>query len=557
MFFESSTSIAIPKEIEDLQEALFPLHRQIESFYRTLPWPKKIQKIVVLTQVSGGRGDIAAAAKAISLLQQMCPTLTFDWILQGARLDQDNPLSFLTCNDLSRVYVRSLSSEPMDKMPGDFLLVGPVRLSWDIDYVESRILRKISGPTFGFLENGDSLSTFWPEMLQAELKSAPQDASTHEMYQSLHSCIFPSKVKGDSGFLPMGLQQGSGVFLDLNQMQATLSRGYCCPSYLLHIQEQQLRSDILGAMDMFDGHSEPDYDKHSFNSGYAHRPPSWGKFIDCVAIHERHKHVVIVLNQHSEFACLSTKEFRDQIFKPERCSFLQKKGYGSVVVKGKDQEPLSVLKSDNSRTERRLTVIVRPSFVPSDMRRLQLASERLLATGDNSAVESWCARCILYLYEDVANCGCKWKFLQQQVDLAKTISPTHSRLLALFGGDRRLPEPFLTGPPSHQKMVEIERLLSDPSLGDATLEFCSRITTNYSFNIVLEGALKRTAWHHCIPGLDVVEADALGEEFQTEVVAYLRNSEASERVFSVGALPELGKRIQERVRQYHSPYALF
>lgn len=545
--FESCAGLILPEEIDDLQEILFPLHRQIERLYRDLPWPEKIQKIVVLTQVSGGRGDIAAAAKAISSMQRMCPSLTFDWILPGARFDQDDPMSFLNCNDPSRIHMRGLPSEPPEEGPGDFLLVGPVRVSWGIDDIERRIARKISGPVFGFLENGDYLSTFWPEMVQAELRSVPDEANLNEKYQYVHPSIFPSKAEDGNGLLPMGLQQGSGVFLDESRIQAPLSRGYCCPSYVLQLQDEGLRSDILEAMNGSDMQSEPDYDRCSLNSGYAHRPPSWGKFIDCVAIHERQRHGVIVLNQHGEFACLSTKEFQDQIFTPERRAFLLQKGYGTVIVKGKEQEPSFVLNGENSQACRRMTVIVRPSFSPGDMRLLQLASERLLATGDNSAVESWCARCILYLYEDVANCGCKWRFLQQQVDLAATISSRYSKLLAIFGGDRRLPEHVLYGPPTLQKMAEIERLLLDPTVRDATLQFCGQIIERYSFHAVLEGALKRAAWHHCIPELEMVEAEALGDKFRAGIVAYLHNPEVSEKKLIVGDLSELGNRVRQRV----------
>ncbi len=344
----------------------------------------------------------------------------------------------------------------------------------------------------------------------------------------------------------MGLQPGSGVFLDQSRLKAPLSRGYCCPSYLPRIQDDNLRMDILEAMHVFDGQSEPDYNQFSFNSGYAHHRASWGKFIDCVAIHEKNKHVVLVLNQRGEFAQLSTQEFQDQIFTPQRLAFLKQKGYGTVQLKGQEQDT-TVLQ--DSQSDRQLTVIIRPSFTPNDMRQMQLASERLLATGDNSAVESWCARCKLYLYEDVANMGCKWRFLQQQVDLAKTISPNLSRLLALFGGDRRLPNPSLNEPLNGQRMAEMEQLLNDPDLSDATLQFCDHITSNYSFHEVLEAALKRTAWHHLIPELAKIEAETLDEDFRSELVTYIKNPEAR-KVLRVRALPELGKRVQEAVHLF-------
>ena len=424
--------ITLPHDISNLDEALFPLHAQIDSQYRALPWPAQMQKIVVLTQVNGGRGDIAAAAKAIALMQKLCSTLTFDWVLQGARLDQYDPISFLNCDDPSKVRIRYWLSNPPEEVPGDLLLTGPVKLGWGMDYIESRILRKIAGPTFGFMENAEDLRKFHPGVLPDIVASVAQQPTTaNEIYQNLHLTIFPNKSDNGRGLRPMGIQPGTGVFLDPSRIGAPLSRAYCCPSYLPQIQDVDLRKDILEAMNVFDSVSEPNYDQHSFNSGYAHHPASWGEFIDCVAVHEKNKHAVIVLNQRGEFAHPTTQEFQDTIFTPQRLAFLKQKGYGTVLFKGQGPETTLLQDAEIPHLERRLTVIVRPSFNPSDMRCMQLASERLLATGDNSAVESWCARCKLYLYEDVANLGCKWRFLQQQVDLAQTISPKPQQIARL------------------------------------------------------------------------------------------------------------------------------
>jgi hypothetical protein len=205
---------------------------------------------------------------------------------------------------------------------------------------------------------------------------------------------------------------------------------------------------------------------------------------------------VIVLNQKGAFSSLSTQKFQNEIFTSDRLTFLKQKGYGTVILKGQESESVLLQEAENPQMERRLVVILRPSFVPIDMKRMQLASERLLATGDNSAVEAWSSRCKLYLYEDVANLGSKWKFLQQQVDFAKTISPNLAKLLALFGGDRRLPQPSLNMAFDKAKMDQLERLLEDPDLGSATIRFCNQIIKNYSFNEVLEGTVKRVAWQY-------------------------------------------------------------
>lgn len=251
-----------PPETDNLDQALFPLRSQIDSQYRALPWPAQMQKIVVLTLVEGGRGDIAAAAKAIALMQKLCPTLTFDWVLQDTSHDRCDPVSFLNCDDPSKVHVRYWQSKPPEKAPGDLLLIGPVNhAAWKMDFIESRIQRKIAGPTFGFVENGKALLTFHSESLEAKVEDlAQQQATANEIYQSLHPDLFPTKLDDSKGLLPMGLQPGTGVFLDQSRIEAPLSRGYCCPSYLPQIQDAELRKDILEAMNVFDGVSEPDYD---------------------------------------------------------------------------------------------------------------------------------------------------------------------------------------------------------------------------------------------------------------------------------------------------------
>jgi hypothetical protein len=531
--------VTLPGNFEDLEEALSPLHRQLEDPYRHLPWPNQIQQIVVLTEVKGGRGDIAAAAKAIEIMQRICPTLSFDWVLAGG--NHLDPISFSKCEDPSKVHIRTFKSAPSETAPADFLVGGPVKLMWGQPYIEAGIQRKIAGPTFSFAEIAEDGGPVG-ELLPIIAKGQASDARTEKTYQIIHPFAFASQLQSGLGRVVMGLQPGSGVLLDQARKQAPLSREYCCPSYIEQIRNEGLRRDITQALG---GAARPDYDSYSFNFGYAHHANSWANFIDCVALHEQKKEVVIVLNQNGEFTHLSTEQFRDQIFTVERLAFLESRGYSSVTLKGVGDEAIQVAKHD--LPGRSLTVIVRAAFAPNDMAPLQLAAERILATGDNSAVEAWCARCQLYLYEDVANAGCKWRFLQQQVDLAQTISPNLSRLLALFGGDRRLAKSA-----AGERMAEIERLLQDPKLGQDTLAFCTHITENYSFDQVLEGALKRTAWHHLIPELATIETETLDQSFREGLVAYLQAKEAAETSLQVTALPELKGRVHRAVQRFLS-----
>jgi hypothetical protein len=534
--------IQLPEKPAELTKALFPLHRLIEQSYAKLPWPSQMKQILVITNVSGGRGDIAAAAKAIGVMQNIAPEATFDWIVTSG--DKHPPIPFLSCKDPSQVHSRHWPSKPSDESQADLLLTGPVPLTWDNNYIERKIQRKIAGPTFGFNENAAELKGFGNVKKAIQIKIA---SSWLENPKEFHLTMFPAS-SDEHGQLPMGLEKGSGVFLDRSRIEAPKSRGYCCPTYLSKIEDASLREDILEAL----GSSEPNYDRYSFNSGYAHHVEvSWGKFIDCVAIHEQDKHVVIVANQEGEFTKLQTSAFCNQVFfTSERVAFLKEKGFGTITLKGKGDEVFTILKETEASPGRKLTILVRPSFTPQDMKYLQLASERLLSTGDNSAVEAWCSRCKLYLYEDVDNAGCKWRFLQQQVDVAQTISPNLSRLLALFGGDRRLPDPHLNTPLNKEKMHEMESLLMKKDLSEATLKFCEHITEHYSFEEVLQSALKRTAWCHLAPELADIESNALGDQFRQSLIDYLLTPQPVELTINRSKLQDLTKQIEEVVEKH-------
>lgn len=529
---------------KSFDKVMFPIHRLIEAQYLSLPWPSQIQKIVVLTNVCGGRGDIAGAAKAISVLQRICPSLSFDWLISGGDQNRLFGQSFMLEKCERQLSPRRFfTSDPEDTEPAQFLLEGPVGSLQEISFIEDSILhRKIQGPRFCFLENA-SENTSSALFLCEQLQRLPDDFSPLARYTALHSSLFPSSVVATIGSLPMGLTPGSGIFLDREILSKPLSKGYCCPSYLLSMKDTSLQNDILSSMNALNG-AIPDFDLYSMNSGYAHQPTSWGKFIDCVAIHEQTKNVVIVLNRQGELTALSEQEFIDSICSAERLAFLQGKGFGSIAFKGESSK-VSLLDTPNGRS---MTIIVRQQFLPYDMHRIQLASDRLLATGDNTAAEAWCARCILYLYEDVDNGGCKQKFLQQQVDLANTISPTLGKILALFGGDKRLPDPHLNAPLPQETMAELEHLLRDPNLSQNTIQFCHHITENYSFENVFIGALKRAAWTHCIPTLPFIEASAFDEKFRIDVLHSLDTFKAPTPI-AAESLPLLKQRILTAVEQ--------
>src|SRR5262249_972607 len=204
----------------------------------------------------------------------------------------------------------------------------------------------------------------------------------------------------------------------------------------------------------------PDYDTYSFNSGYAHKVSSHGRFIDFVAVHEREKNVVIVLNStlidpiRKKY---SLQDYHARIFNSERLAFLQKWGFKSVVVKGEENRPIEM--QTHSEQGRVFAVILRSSFSPVDMKWLQLASDRLLNTGDNTPAEAFAARCILYLYENVddivINSKTKTKFTAQQVAIAESIYPPLGELIR-FGAT--------LGELSQNDQARVIEILLDPAL---------------------------------------------------------------------------------------------
>ncbi len=427
---------------------------------------------------------------------------------------------------------------------------------WGLDYTKRHHRREIKGPHLNFSEIGGEYQVCHPKMsakieqLSSEA-SGMQTSAAKEMQtyvDIMHPKFFPSDCRYCSeGYLPMGLQPSDGVLLDQSRLKAPLSHGYYCPSYLLKIEAASLRRSILEAMATpDDGQSLPNTDNTSFNAGYAHHRSSWEKFILSVAIHEKRKDVVIVLNQRGEFIDLNCAQFQEQVLHSGLLALLKEKGYGNVVYDGETTGKQILQTEEGSRT---LTVITRPRFTSADMKWMQLAAERLLGTGDNSALEAWCAKCILYLYEDVSNGGCKGRFLNQQVDLARQFSPALSQLLALFGGDSRLEERCLNQSLTGEKMRELEALLNDPSLADATLAFCKHICAHYSLDRVLEAALKRIAWLHCLPELAKVEANEMGEDFQTAFVSHVlhMNDESDDIVLPLPRFEEMGRKVREIV----------
>ena len=123
-----------------------------------------------------------------------------------------------------------------------------------------------------------------------------------------------------------GDRTGNGSFYRSRKKNGSnRSHDYYCFSYLLKISDEDLCKQILQAMNVSNRNSEPDYEKYSFNFGYAHLLASRRKFISCVAIQEKDKDVVIVLNQIGHFQS-DLNGLENSISKTDYIQFLKEKG---------------------------------------------------------------------------------------------------------------------------------------------------------------------------------------------------------------------------------------
>ena len=266
------------------------------------------------------------------------------------------------------------------------------------------------------------------------------------------------------------------------------------------------------------------------------------RFIDLVAQHETHRNILVALNQAGEFEFLSGADFAKELDKPDARSRRLNQNIGEVRIL--TEEGTLSLPTANKADARTLTIVLRPRFTATDMRTPQRCGERLLGTGDNTAIEAWEAGCKLFMYEDVANAGCKKHFLRQQVDLSHSISAPLGRLLELTGVQDEL---------SAEQLQEMDHLLKDPSLGDDTMQLCRTVCRDFSFRDNLEGALKRTLWQQLKPELVDTEAASVGPTFQQAVKELVLRGDKQVNIKLSGpdlqaAADRLQRRLIEKVR---------
>ena len=316
------------RECPPMPDGVVLVQRRLEQIYAELKWPSRVSKVAVFTEVVGGRGDISAAAKVIRLLQRLDPSLQFYWMVSGSAYLVPG---FLTGLDASKVRIQYGPCRTDNPFQADILINGPVKPNLGTKYIENRYNFKLSGPRFNFLENASEPNS--RTLVFIAHKIAKESTDFLKVFEKVQDYLIPAEPDVNDGII-MGVRPGTGIFLDDSRSHAPLSRGDCCPSYLLELEDAQLKKDLTQAV--------PDYDRHSLNMGYAHLNRSRMHFVDFVCIQEREKDVTVVLNQKGYLTEVSTQQFHEEVFDPRRLSRLAHWGYQKVVEK--EPRRLSILR---------------------------------------------------------------------------------------------------------------------------------------------------------------------------------------------------------------------
>lgn len=461
-------------------EQLSKIHRELEAKYLYHDWPSQIKQVQVLTEVHGGLGDISAAAKIIDIIKSMNSDIQIDWII--TKDYNFDPKQFL--RDLERV---KISISPRNLPNADLLIIGP--------YVCGRQRDHVKGAKFAFMECG-SKNMDWIEM-----------GLRLDDYKKIHEIFFFSTYHPNCG-LVMGLKDGMGLLFDKSRINNTISK-------------ENLINSLLDGTLKLSINSYYNQNDWSINSGYAHKPNSWAKFIDFVCTHEKILNVIIILNCHGEFDQLTEQEFEKKILTTKRITFLKSFGYEEITLNGRNltqnifNNLFTFLKGRNStesgpNKSRKLVIIIKPKFFQPDMKRIQLLSDRILATGNNSPAEAIACKCKLYLYEDVHNGGVTPEFAREQIELAKIIYQPLAELLEIFSSNFT--------PLSKDQMNRCIEILQDPKLSSATIEFCQTAINKFSFDDIFKASLLRTMWHYVNPQLLLDEINSIDQEKKQKII---------------------------------------
>lgn len=541
-----------PKGSSRLTTVLAQLAQVFNSAYSDLPWPSNFENIVVYTEIVGGYGDVASAGKIIACLRAVDQKVKIKWIIKG-RI-RDDPWKFIPgAHDRLWIEFTHDPSSKVEFTTVDLIVCGPTNITRKAKQWSMILGIEITCPIIKFLEIAYSYEVIsvyaaetrlarWPEVYVYERSTtegsifpqhsrkrltpeelSPERIAHHEKKKKEYIAElyeeWPDLLLKQDG-LVMGIKPGTGVLRHENYMESSFS----------DVITKYLTEDISG---------------FSVNCGYAHRMASKLKFIDCVTFSADAERILIILNQEGELEKYDFSGFVRRICTEARMNKLQAEGYGRLLISGRKHQHTQ--KFDGSKT---LIIVVRKWYPHEDFLVFQGASERILATGDNSPIEAWASLVTtgkLFLYEDVANAGCKSKFLQQQVALATQIYPPYGQLLAMFGGERTKYAECLNKEWSNEHWSEVREILSASDLSSHVRTFCRTILEEYRFETLWLNLVKRQVYLQRYPELHALELQIGGTDFIPDLVAGVENQTLGALVIDPSLTTTLRQALSEKI----------
>ncbi|ETR80351.1 hypothetical protein X556_0318 [Chlamydia pneumoniae B21] len=290
--------------------------------------------------------------------------------------------------------------------------------------------------------------------------------------------------------LNLGIQNSlSGWLLDPYRVCAPLSSPYSCPSYLLDLQNKELRRSLLSTfLDPKNPTSET-FRSVSINFGNSSFGQRWPEFLSRVLHDEKEKHVAVV--------CNDAKILEEGLF-PEALSLLEENlresGYSYLNILSVSPEGVSkvqerqILRRDLQG--RSFTVMITDLPLGSeDIRSLQLASDRILVSSSLDAADACASGCKVLVYE---NPNESWA--QELENFYKQVEKE-----ALEEGRVSFREHFRA-------------------------YMCDKIVAQKNFLFTLDAVIKQAGWRSQEKlNLFYVESQALGREIKVSLEEYIQS----------------------------------
>lgn len=522
------SSFQLPVDLQDLPEITTLVIRKLEELYQDRSWPiEEYPAVTVLSQVWQGAGDVVSGRNLIERIARFHEGIKINWCVPISSKVISDPYETLPPELKGRVTM--ITPEEFQKIgKGDVLVAGPSHMGDDWSYIEKArgkgaaviAVDELAFPSYGC---GESLSKTLDKLSK---------------FSDIFKEFFPAQSGKKENMSAMGLGEGQGVFLNQERIRESLFDVGCDPKYLKLLENKELQQSIFNAL------GGEDYSTASLAFGYAQIFSSKKEFVECAAMKEQEKNVVVVLNAKGEECPYTTpSEYSAHIFSDENLKFFEEMGYTSFVVK-KGKEIVRISRGSGGRE---ITVDLYDRFAKEDMKNLQLAAPMLLATGDNTLIESLCAGSTFLVYE----CrGHKRELLNQLIGLSSNISEDYTELLKTFGRERGVNDPNI----SQEERERLKTILQSEELPKAVAKLCKTVVANYSLDDKLKGQILRSVYNHLKPKESLEEEmAALGPEMKEALMAYV--NEPGNYKVPIPGLEEMKERVETYIAT-HRPYKI-